>query len=472
MHKVVLRRTFTAMGLALAAPGIAHAQAVGVPGPSAPAVDVAARGAPQSTTPMQPGPPPLTWHGITIYGVIDVAGVYQTHGTAYNANFAPTLEYVISKNSTGSRATYASNALSQSKVGLKGKEHLFGDVSLVFLGETHINPTGGRLSNGLKSVVNNNGRPQNAQSSNGDSSKDGQAFAGQAYFGLSSDRFGTITFGRQWNLMLDNIVNYDPLVASHAFSVVGYQGAAQAGAATEEARLDRSLKYALREGHARVIGMFEFGDEQLPTARAYGVDVGYDLGHLSVDVDYMHLNDSISSGPLSAAQFAVLPHDSLSATISDNNSWGVFAKYVIPKWKFFGAVERIEYENPHHALVPGYHTIGGFLLGAINNQAFPNHKFLTYSWAGVSYSPIPRLSLTAAYYRADQNSYGVKDCHDTSAATCSGHLNALSLVADYRFTRRVDVYTGAMYSAVADGLASGFLHRNSVDPAVGVRFSF
>jgi len=468
MGKFILGTALAGASLAIGSPQPAHAQAVATPAQGAPAYETASHGKPS-----QPGPPPITFHGITVYGVIDVAGTWQSHGVPLNNNFAPGLEYVISKNSRGSQFSVAPNALSQSKIGLKGNEHLIGDVSLVFQAEMHLVPTGFRLANGLKSVVNNNGRALTAQSSNGDSSKDGQVFAGMAYFGLSSKRFGTLTFGRQWSLFLDNVVIYDPVVASHALSVIGYQGAAQAGAGTEDARLDRSIKYTIRPGgHARIIGMFQFGDEQAPTARAYGADVGYDLGNLSVDATYMHVNDSVTSGALTAAQFLTLPHGSLAASISDNNAFGAFAKYTLPKAKLFAGYEHIEYENPHHDITAGYRTIGGFLLGVVNNAAYPRHRILQYAWVGARYSLTDRLDLTAAYYRVQQNSYALAKCGNTSSPLCSGHLNAETLLADYRLTRRFDVYTGAMYSRAANGLASGFLHTSSVDPMVGVRLSF
>jgi predicted porin len=51
-------------------------------------------------------------------------------------------------------------------------------------------------------------------------------------------------------------------------------------------------------------------------------------------------------------------------------------------------------------------------------------------------------------------------------------LDAVSLVADYRFAKRFDVYAGAMFSKVANGLANGFLNTSTVDPIIGLRFTF
>ena len=61
----------------------------------------------------------------------------------------------------------------------------------------------------------------------------------------------------------------------------------------------------------------------------------------------------------------------------------------------------------------------------------------------------------------------------TSAfAQCSGQLDAVSFVADYRFAKRFDAYAGIMWSQVSNGLANGFLQRSSIDPTVGLRFQF
>jgi hypothetical protein len=36
----------------------------------------------------------------------------------------------------------------------------------------------------------------------------------------------------------------------------------------------------------------------------------------------------------------------------------------------------------------------------------------------------------------------------------------------------IGVYAGAMFSKVSNGLSSGFLHTSTIDPTVGLRFTF
>jgi len=96
-------------------------------------------------------------------------------------------------------------------------------------------------------------------------------------------------------------------------------------------------------------------------------------------------------------------------------------------------------------------------------------------WAGVKYSYSPHLDLFAAWYYIDQNHFnseakcpgGVKD-----SSQCSGREAGYSLVADYRFNRHFDLYVGAMYSHLADGLAAGSLTTFTVGPTIGGRFNF
>lgn len=415
----------------------------------------------------------LTFHGITLYGVVDVGVAYQSHGAKLSGDFPPGLEYVVSKNSGRSLVSLAPNALSQSKIGLKGKEPITSDLSAVFQVETQFVPTSGRLADALASVVKNNGRPLSATTAFGDSSKTGQVFAGQAWGGISSMRFGTLTYGRHYNLFLDDVLAYDPMGASHAFSVIGYQGAAQAGASTEDARLDRSVKYALKTGPVRVTGLYEFGQADRPATRAYQFDLGYDLKRAAFDVTYGHINDSISASPLTAAQMVAAPAGSVAATVSDNTAIGAFAKVAVtPTLKAFAGYEHIVYENPKHPLAAGDTTIGDYLLGVVNNTAYTHHRKLDYAWAGVRYTMTPRADLALTYYRASQNSFAAASCSTTASSQCSGRLQAVSAMAVYKVAKHWDLYTGAMYSQVVGGMASGYLHRTSIDPMAGVRFSF
>jgi predicted porin len=58
------------------------------------------------------------------------------------------------------------------------------------------------------------------------------------------------------------------------------------------------------------------------------------------------------------------------------------------------------------------------------------------------------------------------------AAQCSGNLNAVSGLIDYRLTKRFDVYFGSFWNEVTNGLANGYYARNNIATTAGVRFKF
>jgi predicted porin len=422
----------------------------------------------------------LTFHGITLYGTVDIGLQYQTHGAPISDFYPAGSADIVQKNSNHSVTGITPSNLSQSRIGLQGVEPIMGDWSAVFRLETFFNPQSGEISDGLKSLVRNNGVALNVQDTNLDSSVAGQIFQ-QAYAGVSSRTFGTLTFGRQNTVLADGIAKYDPNYASQAFSVIGLSGTTAGGGDTQDRRLDSSLKYAASFTQVHVGAMYKFSQATGAANTAFQVAFGAEVGGASVDAYYSKVKDAISASPLSAAQLASLPslgysaNNSLAATISDNSTFAIMGLYNFGAPKIFAGYEHIQYMNPSTPLTAGFGDIGGYTLAFVNNAAFPKDKVMQVFWAGVKYSVIPALDLTAAFYGYKQDSYGTggdAGCSGTQAATCSGTLDAFSFDADYRLTKRFDAYAGIMYSAVHNGLANGYLHTTDMNPTIGVRYTF
>jgi predicted porin len=424
-----------------------------------------------------PANPAMTWHGITLYGTLDVGVGYMTHGEPLSTSFGPGLNYLVSKDSNRARWGIAPNALGYSSLGLKGREVIIPGLTFVFDAQTTYLPTSGRLSNGLASLASNNGVPLNRQSANADSSRAGQIFNSFAFVGLST-RLGTLTYGRQNSFDLDGVIAYDPLFASNAFSVIGWQGATPGSGDTENARLDSVLKYTVNVGPVRTGVLF-----QLPDAPGKGgkdehggggtvqVDIGTTFKNFSADAIFSHVDDAIAAGSLTAAQLRTAPPNSLAATVSDNTSVMLLAKYRIGKLQLFAGYENIRFANPGNPVVAGTYDYR-YQLAFVNNTAYTQNRLLQVVWTGARYAVTKKLSLDTAYYHEHQNSYSATRCTNASLGSCSGNLDAVSLVADYKLFRQFEVYGGAMLSSVSDGLASGFLNRSNVDPTVGGRFTF
>jgi len=427
----------------------------------------------------------LTWFGVTLYGSVDVGYTFQNRGAPLSDYYPGGLEYLLQKNSSRRISSLSENGLSQSKIGLRGSHPLLQGWSAVFRLETGFNPLSGSLSDAVKSIAQNNGVPPAAQSTNSDASRAGQPFQGAAYAGISSPAFGALTFGRQNSLLLDNILKYDPVSGSYAFSLPGYSGAAGGSGCTQDARLDNSVKYLGQIGSLRGGAQFQSGIGTGSGGNAIELDLGADpVPGLSLDAAYGNKKGAILAAPLSAAQVAALPRgispaSAVAATVSDNWSWQVNWSYTVRAARFSFGYEDIHLRNPQTPLRVGSPDIGGYTIGALNNPAgnnlFPSAKLLQVIWTGAKYSFSRRFDLTAAWYYVNQNRYNpAAACPGGTgdAPACSGRTNAWSLVADYKFNPHFDAYAGFMYSKSADGLAAGFLSTWTIDPTIGGRFSF
>lgn len=445
----------------------------------------------------------LTWYGVTLYGTIDAGVQYQSAGAAQSDYFGPGTLELVGKNSQSSETTVGGNYLSHSKVGLKGQEEFGNGWSAVFRVETDFNPWSGQITDGLRSLTENNGKATAAQATGADSSQAGQIFNGVAYVGVSNATFGTLTFGRTMGILADGIAKYDPMAGSYAFSPLGWSGTAAGGGDTEDKRLDSSAKYDLSAGPLHFGAQFQAKTSSNPGTTQEFV-LGVNFTGLSVDAFYMQKNDAIAAAALSAAQLTSIAGvctgtaatgiacetditKSLSGTISDNTTYGLMAKYTFPGNAFtaFGGYEQIRYQDPTDPILAGQTILGGYILAAVNTQTgatstYANTKRLAISWVGLKYWATPTIELTGAYYRYGQNNYGVTGvkgwtpgCSSNASADCSGAENFVSFVADYHVTKRFDTFAGAMWNQVEGGLSSGFAFSTStIDPTIGFRYSF
>jgi predicted porin len=463
-------------------------------------------GAPAAPAPAKSEDSSLTWHGITLYGIVDIGVQYNTHSAPYSDYFPATSGSLLQKNGYDSPVGLTSSNLSQSRIGLSGNEPLFGDWAGVFRLETFFNPSSGNLSDALKSVALNNGKALTTQNVGVDSSVAGQLFGGAAYLGLASPTVGSFTFGRNVTLVADGISKYDPMGAAQAFSVIGYSGTAAGGGDTEDRRLDQSIKYVGKIGPIHLGAMYEFGSYSGSTNTGYQIQLGAEFAGFSVDGYYFKKYDAISVSPLSAAQVADITNtcntdvasittpppppakapstahcysisNSVAGTISDNKTYMVTALWnmdPIPV-KLYAGYEHIAFDNPTDPLDPGTVILGGYVMATTKNTAYDKERTLQIFWGGVKWNLSPELELTAAYYGYKQNSFATgknAGCTTTVSSGCSGNLNAVSGLIDYKFTKRFDMYFGSFWNEVQNGLANGYYARNNIATTLGARFKF
>lgn len=463
----------------------------------------------------------LTWRGITLYGAVDVGVGWVSHGLPANPyNYEG--ESLVNRNGNHSQWLVAPNNLSQTGLGIRGREEFLSGWSAVFNASTGINPSG-QLANLAATNTSNAGLPRKSYSFAGDGARAGQLFNDELYLGVSSDKYGTLTGGRQRALGTDAMLNYDPAGGAYSFSFIGYNGLMAGGGDTQDTRWDSALKYRVAYGPMHFGAMYKFADGQggcfsasagwtattctpeQPHNTAYGFDIGGAYENFSADVVIQHVNQAISVlNPLLGPTSPTQPYQStlnsvntnpiagtnLIATVNteygivtDNTAVMVAAKYNWQPFRFYGGYEYIRYTNPANPLGVGATAQGGYLLSGVEDNNLDSPKIVQVFWTGVKYAFNSRTDLTLSYYYEGQNDFRRPEtCSPATGfrSSCAGQLNEVSFYADYHLTKRVDVYSGIAYSDVSGGLAIAIPHgpgvpyfyNDNIAPVVGGRFAF
>ena len=473
----------------------------------------------------------LTWHGITLYGTYDVGLGWVSHGLPENGyNYEG--ESLVNRNGYQHRFLVAPNNLSQTGLGIRGKEEFLPGWFVVFNASTGINPQSGLLANASETDIINNGLPRASYSIAIDGARAGQPFNDEIYGGVSSEHVGTLTFGRQRSLGTDAMIIYDPAGGSYAFSYIGYNGTMAGGGDTENSRWDDALKYRIAYGPVHFGAMYKFADgnggcysaaaalgnnwtagnctAESAHNNAYGFDGGAKADKFSADLVFQHYNQAISvlnplQGPQSQSGGAQLQstENSINTTYitgvnlisTDNTVYGIVtdnsaimgaAKYTLDSFKVFAGYEYIWQNNPKNPLGVGASDQGGYFMSGVEDNNLDSEKLVNIWWTGAKYTYRKKTDVTFAWYQQRQNDFRLPPTCSTNPAignmraSCAGTLNEGSFYLDHHFTKRFDSFAGVAYSFVSGGLDIAiphgpgvpFLSDNNLAPIVGSRFAF
>jgi len=471
----------------------------------------------------------LTWHGVTLYGAYDAGIGYVSHGLPQNAtNYEG--ESLINRNGYQHRFLLEPNNLQQTGLGIRGREEILHGWAVVFNASTGINPQSGELANASATMAVNNGLPRASYSEAIDGARAGQPFNDEFYAGISSNLFGTLTYGRQRSLGTDTMLQYDPGGGGYAFSYIGYNGTMAGGGDTEDTRWDDSLKYRLAYRMVHFGAMYKFADgsggcysgtagwtaatctpEQAHN-NAYGFDLGGEYRKLSVDVIWQGYNQAISVlnpllGPSSlagAGQYQsttnsintnpinggpglgpnlIGTNNTVYGIVTDNQAIMATARYTWGPLRFYAGYEHIRQINPTNPLGVGALAQGAYFLSGVEDNNLDSPKIVQIWWTGVKYAIDSKTDVTAAWYHQEQNDFRLPStCSPTAGfrSSCAGDLNEESIYLDHHFTKRIDGFAGIAYSYVSGGLAIAiphgpgvpYVYNNNAAPTVGARFSF
>uniref|UniRef100_E1TGK5 Porin Gram-negative type n=1 Tax=Burkholderia sp. (strain CCGE1003) TaxID=640512 RepID=E1TGK5_BURSG len=323
---------------------------------------------------------------VTLYGVLD-------EGVNYTNNAGRGHVYELSSG-------YAQG----SRWGLKGNEELGGGLKAIFQLENGFDVSSGRLNQG------------------------GRLFGRQAFVGLSAQRYGVLTFGRQYDSVVDYLAqttangNWAGSLFSHPYDNDNTDNSF---------RLDNTVKYT-----SPSISGFQFGGTysfsnatNFGNNRAYSLGGQYAYGGLLVTAAYLRANN---------------PGNGENGAITAND-----ASFVATRMRVFGggitynfgpATAGFVYSNSRYLNPTGNGYLGtaplvppGVLLNSLKYQNFElNGK----------YQISPMLFVGAQFVYTIEN-------YDASSGGVKPKIHSFGLMADYNLSKRTDVYIQGEYQQVA-----------------------
>ena len=208
----------------------------------------------------------------------------------------------------------------------------------------------------------------------------------------------------------------------------------------------------------------------------------------------------------------------LKATLADVNAGVVGVKYKWDKLTLFGGYEYAQLSTPSDLgsiFGPGAAKFGDIYdfnngyLAEVQPNAFVKADIQQVAWVGAKYALLSNLDAAVGYYYEWQNNFtvvnkagpigdqgyattpcgpsvvsvahgtGSTPTADANHSSCAGHQEAISAMLDWRPVKRVDIYSGVMYSDVTGGFANtsnskgyAFAHDNNTAFTSGVRVAF
>lgn len=326
---------------------------------------------------------------VTLYGLIDTGLVY-TNNQQGHSNWQE-----------------VSSSTQNTVFGLKGSEDLGAGLHAVF-----------KLEQGF---LLNNG----AQAFSGD------GFGSQAWVGLQSDPYGTVTLGRQFDVMNDLV---GPLTAE--FNTWGGSMAAHPfendNLAANSVVINNTVKYTSPTFHGVTVEtMYSFSNKtNFGDNRSYGFGVSYAEGPVNLAAGYLQLNNAgngsgaITSGDASANFIA-----------QRQRIWSLGGNYT-----FGPATVGLVWSHSQIDNTSGVFSFGtGTYLGADDASAgtLAGSLRLDNYEVNAKYALTPALSLSGAYTYT----------HGAYNGAAPG-WNTAMLQSDYALSKRTDFYLEGVYQNV------------------------
>ncbi|MFD1557522.1 porin [Paraburkholderia silviterrae] len=200
--------------------------------------------------------PAYAQSSVTLYGIVDTAIRYQTNAGPDGKD----------------QAAMTVGPETNSRWGLKGTEDLGGGLSALFHLENQFYAYNGRLST------------------------PNTLFSRQAYVGLSSEKYGTLTFGRQYAPLYDTMGDiFDPLTVGNY-----WQDSWVWNGIGPYLTINNSVKYNLTFDGLTLDAIYGFGNHAgaMGLDSTYGVELSYAHGPATLGAGFQQTSVSSANGSL------------------------------------------------------------------------------------------------------------------------------------------------------------------------------
>jgi general bacterial porin, GBP family len=385
---------------------------------------------------------------VELYGILDVGVGTVNNQLNGSSTFPATVNPVSANTAKNSWTGMFNGGISPSRWGIRGSEDLGGGLKAIFTLEEGFNAPTGAVSDALGAQIAGGTNAAN-------SSIDGQMFNRQAWVGLSSATAGTVTFGRNYAPIFDIVVAYDPVQAAQLFSPLGFSGTiGGGGGVSESTRQDNSVKYTNKFGNFNATAMYKFGNQAGSTSAqsAMGLGLGYESGPLGIQFAYQTATDAIKTTASGGAA---------AATAYNTEAYFVAAKYA------FSEAFRVRAGYEKYTLKAASDNING-VVTSVYNYTVPAANATSYTsldqpvavyFVGADYDITSAFNLAGGYYVQNPQAYSTK----------IGVKNTtLSLLADYRFSKRTDAYAGYMNTSFSDTSSGANSPNNGKNSSISI----
>jgi len=320
---------------------------------------------------------------VTLYGVVE-------DGIGY-----------ISNEQGKSAVAMQSGYNSGSRWGLQGAEDLGGGAKAIFQLENGFDTNTGKLGSG------------------------GREFGRQAFVGLQSQSLGTVTFGRQYDLVQDY---FSPLTLGGHYSGVTFAHPFDNDNANGTFHIDNAIKYASNSYHGfSFSGMYGFSNQSnFAENRYYGMGARYVTGPLTISAIYQQMNSPASTaggavpGPISD------PSSEAGFGAARQRVWGGGVSYIVGDATFAVSYSHTDLLSPTASAFSG------------NFEVVPaSLKFDNFE-ANTIYKVRPDVALSAMYTYTQA-------AFDGSSGKVTPKWHQVGVMADYSISQRTGVYVEAAY---------------------------